>query len=438
MHTCRILFILLSSWQFNAHAVSYFIKDTSCEAISKEIQTNVSVSFDDLDDKQRLKKTLREKALKKYFEQHIATKELYVEEQFTTENKSSDLPSFSRIKDRFHYSITLTPSKNCNRQQAMTEDVFISGKHKQGISQKMTGKKIEGKTIEVTLNMNNKPKFTEFENPIITPNTVFGLQFGSSIKDAFITLGLASLELGNDENKILVYGRNHALHFINEKLVGYQFNESLLPMFLSNELSLANQELKIQINSSPLISLDTPLTHAQLSELNSNFNQVNTAYYKTDIGKNERRLIGISQGKLIPKINTIDNCFAGTPLIGEYLKNNHKKITLKLVSEAHENIIITHCNELIYAKNGDIEKIKLIEAFSSKNIALEALANYFKQSQTWAFSGVKYNDPVERLSSIGDYYEFLDTVEFTSPAWEGYFYLYEGKLLNAELISNTH
>ncbi|MEI8640241.1 hypothetical protein P4S68_00625 [Pseudoalteromonas sp. Hal099] len=79
-----------------------------------------------------------------------------------------------------------------------------------------------------------------------------------------------------------------------------------------------------------------------------------------------------------------------------------------------------------------------MEPFSTAKIKLAALAGYINQSTQWNLSGVKYNDPVASLAKLGDYDEFFDSAEFTSQHWDGYFYIYDGKLLSAELTSNDY
>ncbi|XQF92881.1 hypothetical protein ACOBV9_00575 [Pseudoalteromonas espejiana] len=314
----------------------------------------------------------------------------------------------------------------------MSSEVFISGMHKRSLSNT-----IEGKAIEVTLDISS-PEFTEFENPLITPTDFFGLQFGSSYEQVLASLGLASLTLSDKNNTILVYGRNHAFHFKNNVFKGYQFHETLLPMVINNELSLANEKLQVSTGTEQAISLDTNLTQQAINRLKNSFDEVETASYKISINKSEQRVIGISHGELIKHIENTTQCYNGNVLADEYLKKHKNNKTLKVVNEDHENIIITPCYEFIYEGNGYISKLKLIEPFSTTNIKLNALASYINQSTHWNLSGLKYNDPVSSLAKLGNYDEFFDSAEFTSQYWDGYFYIYDGKLLSAELTSNDY
>ncbi len=430
-----LLFTLLCFWQCTAQATNYFVKDKSCEAISPEIEISLSATLRDLDNHQRKRQNLRQKALNKYSEQYNQQHEqLYVEERFTTNSShAAETPTISRAQKKLHYLIKLTPSKNCNQQVAMTSELFISGMHKHSLSNT-----IEGNAIDVTLDINNSPKFTQFNNPLITPTNFFGLQFGSSYEQVLASLGLASLSLSDSNNAILVYGRNHAFHFKNNVFIGYQFHETLLPMVINNELSLANEKLQISTGTDQAIFLDTDLTQPTINKLKNSFDEVETASYKVSINKSEQRVVGISHGELVEHIKSNTQCYNGTILADEYLKKHKNSKTLKVVNEDHDNIIITPCYEFIYEGNGYISKLKLVEPFSTAKIKLAALAGYINQSTQWNLSGVKYNAPVASLAKLGDYDEFFDSAEFTSQHWDGYFYIYDGKLLSAELTSNDY
>lgn len=63
-----LLFTLLCFWQCTAQATHYFVKDKSCEAISPEIEISLSATLRDLDNHQRKRQNLRQKALNKYSE----------------------------------------------------------------------------------------------------------------------------------------------------------------------------------------------------------------------------------------------------------------------------------------------------------------------------------------------------------------------------------
>ncbi|KPZ59755.1 hypothetical protein [Pseudoalteromonas sp. P1-7a] len=430
-----LLCTLLCFWQCTAQATNYFVQDKSCEAISPEIEISLSATLRDLDNHQRKRQNLRQKALNKYTAQYKQQHEqLYVEEYFTTQSShSAETPTISRAKKKLHYLIKLTPSKNCNQQVAMTSELFISGMHKRSLSTT-----IEGNAMEVTLDINNAPKFTQFNNPLITPTNFFGLQLGSSYEQVLATLGLASLSLSDKNNAILVYGRNHAFHFKNNVFIGYQFHEMLLPMVINNELSLANEKLQISTGTEQTISLDTNLTQQAINKLKNSFDEIETASYKVSIDKSEQRVVGISHGEIIKNIENTTQCYNGSMLADEYLKKHESSKTLKVVNEDHDNIIITPCYEFIYEGNGYISKLKLVEPFSTANIKLAALAGYINQSKQWSLTGINYNDPVSNLAKLGDYDEFFDSAEFTSEHWDGYFYIYDGKLLSAELTSNDY
>ncbi|TMO70927.1 hypothetical protein CWC17_18010 [Pseudoalteromonas sp. S3785] len=430
-----LLFALLCFWQCTAQATNYFVQDKSCEAISPEIEISLSATLRDLDNHQRKRQNLRQKALNKYTAQYKQQYEqLYVEEHFTTQSShSAETPTISRAKKKLHYLIKLTPSKNCNQQVAMTSELFISGMHKRSLSTT-----IEGNAMEVTLDINNAPKFTQFNNPLITPTNFFGLQLGSSYEQVLATLGLASLSLSDKNNAILVYGRNHAFHFKNNVFIGYQFHEMLLPMVINNELSLANEKLQISTGTEQTISLDTNLTQQAINKLKNSFDEIETASYKVSIDKSEQRVVGISHGEIIKNIENTTQCYNGSMLADKYLKKHENSKTLKVVNEDHDNIIITPCYEFIYEGNDYISKLKLVEPFSTANIKLAALAGYINQSKQWSLTGINYNDPVSNLAKLGDYDEFFDSAEFTSEHWDGYFYIYDGKLLSAELTSNDY
>lgn len=428
-----ILLALLLLCHSKANAVDFFFKDKSCKSTSETIEVKLSTKLSNLNDKTSEKRRLRSKAIEKYNNKGINAESVHVVDQFHLEISSrKNNSSFSKVTGHLDYVGSFTPSKNCNKQKAITEDMFIAGKHKQGKTHIVKGKK-----IEFTVNMSNGPKFKEFNDMRVTPSLFFGQQLGQSLEQTRSALGLASLELGSENKKILIYGRNHAFHFIDSKLVGYQFHINLLPMMLNNELPLTNKELEIHLDSHEPIKLNTALTTQLISKLKQSFSSINTATYKKSMTETQQQIAGISQGTLVKSIKGNSNCYGGNGLVDDYIKKNRSNFTLELLNADHEKIIITNCNELLYDNAGYISKIKLIEPFSTKNIKLKALANYFKKSSAWQFAGVKYEGFTDSLSSIGEYDEFLDKAEFTSELWNGYFHTYDGLLISAELMNNN-
>ncbi|MBQ4834093.1 hypothetical protein J8L70_12640 [Pseudoalteromonas sp. MMG010] len=428
-----ILFTLLFLCHWNAFAINYFVKDESCEPTSDTIQIKMSSKLSNLNEKTAEKKRLRSKAIEEYSAKGVHAENVQVVEQFQLEVLSRKMNSaMSKVTRNLDYVVRFTPSTHCNQQKAITEDMFIAGTHKQGKTLL-----IKGKTVEFTVNTSNTPKFTEFKNTSVTPSSFVGQTLGQSIERTLSSLGLASLEFGNGNKKILVYGRNHALHFIDNKLVGYQFHINLLPMLLNNELSLENKELEIRLDAQDPIYLNTPLTAQHITQLKKHFTHIDTAIYKESINETNHHLAGISQGTLIENIDSNSKCYGGVGSVNDFMNKHQDHLPLKLLNENLKSIIITRCNELLYERAGYISKIKLIEPFSTKNIKLVALANYFNKSSAWQFASAKYESPTDTLSAIGEYDEFLDKAEFSSELWDGYFYTYDGLLISAELTNNN-
>ncbi|XQF92882.1 hypothetical protein ACOBV9_00580 [Pseudoalteromonas espejiana] len=98
-----LLFTLLCFWQWSVQAANYFVEDKSCEAISSEVEIEISTTLRDLDNNQRKRQSLRNKALNKYNEQYTQQHEqLYVEERFTTKSShSAETPTISRAKKNY-------------------------------------------------------------------------------------------------------------------------------------------------------------------------------------------------------------------------------------------------------------------------------------------------------------------------------------------------
>ncbi|NWL14974.1 hypothetical protein FHG08_04220 [Pseudoalteromonas sp. Scap03] len=426
-----ILFLILCIWQCSAQATTYFVKDKSCENTSDTLVIKTEITLSKSDDEAKAQKDLRAEALSKF---KNATKkssdsQIHIKEKFLIIRETNQNNLSSSDKRHLHYTAYFTPSKNCNEQQAMSKAVFIEGEHLFGILQSTENK--------ITISFKNKkPLFKEFDSKLVKPNFFFGTKFGQSTQEVAHILGLHSLELKSENKLIRVYGRNHALHFINNQLVGYQFHLNLLPMQINNVLTLENKELKIKLNNDVVVEAAAPITPLQIKALKKKFVNVETAYYKSSDTKIEQRLIGLSQGQLIGKVAFNKHCIKSFTAKADGNFNKNLNTSLKLISSSEKNINVTPCSEFLYEEADSIAKLKLFEPISTNNIKLAALADYFKQGNSWEFSDIKYKDPVANLAQLGDYYELFDSVEFTSQYWDGYFYINDGKLLNAELTSN--
>lgn len=431
-----LLFTLLCFWQCSALATSYFVKDKSCEAISEQLTIKTQMSLFQSDSEVKAQQNLRTEALfeyKKIKNSLAANSQIYVKERFVmNRDVNQESTSSNSIKKRLFYTAHFTPSKNCNENQAMSEATFIAGEHTFRIL------KSKEKKITILSNSDDRPAFKKFDSKLITSKHFFDTKFGQSTQEVTQLLGLHSLELKNESKRIRVYGRHHAFHFVNNQLVGYQFHLNLLPMQINNVLTLENKELKIKLSNDEIVEAATSITPLQITVLKKEFADVETAYYKSSDTEVDQRLIGLSHGQLIGKIAFNKHCIKS--FIAKNDGNIDKNIntSLKLISSSEDNISVTPCSEFLYKKADFIAKLKLFEPISTNNIKLSALVNYFKQGHSWNFSGVKYNDPIASLAKLGNYDEFFDSAEFTSQYWDGYFYIYDGKLLGAELTSNDY
>lgn len=269
---------------------------------------------------------------------------------------------------------------------------------------------------------------------LLTCDTVLGLKLGSDITAAQALLGRFSLWWQiNPNDAIALVGRNLALFYRQNQLIGFQYHIALLPTALNNRLEFLNDqaELAVQVSNTRL-RLDAEISQTQEQQLTTNFAEVDIATYITGHEQSARKLLGLRQGQVItlaskqaalPCLTSLEaaDAIAGEDLIEFYQQDN-------------KPYYFTGCHQMLELDHsGSVTALELLDKISPKRIELSALQQWLERSQAWHFSGVNYLDTEQALSKLGQIEITGDFAELQSPQCYGHFELYDAQVVTGKL-----
>ncbi len=431
----RYAFIFsLLLWHSSTCAITFFLDSNSCQLKGDthtfKADIRLSPTTNDLNEKKAM---LREMLVAEYLTtiDHDNMLYAYAKERFVINGSQRNSTTGNDwVVKQLHYSLHVTSATDCNEKYGTTTAEFITGERTYNTVL------VPEKEIIVKTKKEERP-LPSFSIPTVSNSSFFGVHLNDSKQKVVKQLGLASLELISGNKQILVYFRNHALHFINNKLIGYQYHRELLPMSLSNELNLLNQPLNLTTKSQKSYLLSQYLEPNDLSTLRNNYTNFETALFKVNSTQNKHRIISLQIGSLVSNMSKASPCFNFDDKSNNQFALLNAKTKLKMNTAKGQKVLISPCNEMAYFSRGYISQIKLAPPIATNALNLSALKSYFKNDK-WQFYNLSQGDNFKKLAQLGHYDLFLDTAEFTSEEWDGFFYIMEDKLISATLSPNNY
>lgn len=429
----RYFFILsLLLWHGAASAISIFLDDTNCQLSdnNQSFKTDIRLSptIDDLNEK---KVMLRKKLITEYLAtiDHKGTHSAYIKERFVISNSQRNSTAGNDwVVRQLHYTLNVTSATDCDEGYALTTAEFITGER--------TYNTVLVPKKEIIVQPKGKVRpFSSFAIPTLSHSSLFGVQLNDSKQKVEQKLGIASLELASANQQVLVYFRNHAFHFVDNKLIGYQYHRELLPMSLNNELNLLDQAISLETKSQESYLLSQDLEPNDLSTLKNNYKNFKTALFKVDSAQSKHRIISLQLGSLISDMEMTSPCFNFDGKSNNQFAQLNAQARLKMHTTKGKKVLVSPCNEMVYFSRGYISQIKLAPPIDTHDLNLGPLKSYFKKDK-WQFYSLSQGDSITELTELGSYDFFLDSAEFSSNDWDGYFHVIEDKLISATLTPN--
>jgi len=429
----RYFFILsLLLWHGAASAISIFLDDTNCQLSdnNQSFKTDIRLSptTDDLNEK---KVMLRKKLITEYLAtiDHKGTHSAYIKERFVISNSQRNSTAGNDwVVRQLHYTLNVTSATDCDEGYALTTAEFITGER--------TYNTVLVPKKEIIVQPKGKARpFSSFAIPTLSHSSLFGVQLNDSKQKVEQKLGIASLELASANQQVLVYFRNHAFHFVDNKLIGYQYHRELLPMSLNNELNLLDQAISLETKSQESYLLSQDLEPNDLSTLKNSYKNFETALFKLSSSQSKHRIISLQLGSLISDMEISAPCFNFDDKSNNQSAQLNAQAKLKMYTTKGKKVLVSPCNEMVYFSRGYISQIKLAPPIDTTDLNLDPLKSYFKNDE-WQFYSLSQGDSITKLTELGSYDFFLDSAEFSSKDWDGYFYIMENKLISATLTPN--
>jgi len=327
------------------------------------------------------------------------------------------------------------PADSCNKTLKTSWEDITLGK-------KFTQIKSPTSKIKQTLSFNlttaySPPTLSVSE---ITKTSFYGLSLGMNKKDVKQATHGFHLDIQlNATTSMHVINRNHAFFFQEEKLIGYEYGRSLLPMLIANKLPLS--EISPTFNSSmgKISIYNEGLSEKEISEIkavNESASFIKIKQYSS--GEIKTHLSSFKFGKTSSFNFSKSKQSCLDTNIG--LTETHNKITnnylFRFNINKNEKAYLTSCNQLLTFKHNELSSIALIEEINTKSASLSILDSLFSNITNWQFLNVEkemLESQVAKKLNIDDPYMINDTLEFSNDNWQGYFSFNEDKVISAEL-----
>ena len=259
-----------------------------------------------------------------------------------------------------------------------------------------------------------------------------GLQLGQSFKQAQKVLGRFSAVLPiNESDKIALIGRDHAFSFKDNRYVGYQYHQALLPSTLRNNIELAAEEVQI-IAHNRHFNTSQWLSKKELSEIKQELNNLEFVTYG-DV-KFDNKLLGFTVGEpIMLKQKASLACFDSSQSIQEFVDKNHARL-IHLVDNNNRRAMITSCNQkLVLSETKRVQQIEFLEAFSDESSNLLGMEQFMKSFEPWHFENINYGEQLAMLENKQNVTSKLGVVEFNSAKWVGFFNVYDEQILSGKI-----
>ncbi|MCF6434171.1 hypothetical protein [Pseudoalteromonas sp. MMG022] len=275
------------------------------------------------------------------------------------------------------------------------------------------------------------------KNTNVTHNMPFGIALGSHFDSAQKNVGrFSALWPVNDTLKIAFLGRDNAFIFQNDKLTGYQYSRSLLPIDLRNRVELISEQPSFHfVHNDQSQTVQKFIDRQQQASLEKYFNEVQSVNIKVSDDLIRSQLEGLTIGDKLEKSVVVNQmpCFTGQTNIDEFVSKHHSSL-LKLIGFNNKVSYITGCSQSIELHHsGKVSSIELFEPISQTNGALYNLNSLLATIQNWSYSDIHYGDNQSVLKQFKTTTKGNGVIEVDSQNWFGIFNVYDQTVASATL-----
>ncbi|MBQ4847823.1 hypothetical protein [Pseudoalteromonas sp. MMG005] len=277
----------------------------------------------------------------------------------------------------------------------------------------------------------------KLESNLISDNAIFGIKLGESMQSVERDLGRFSLLWPLSDGAYIAFiGRDNALFFSDHKFVGYQYNESLLPISLRNHLEFFNEGIRVyDPTTGDAFSSGEELTTARVKALKGAYKNVQIVKVKTSDEAVVDKLVGLSVGDtslLTGKFDALP-CPDAAALLQR--APDLDKSLVQLFGMSGKRALLTGCHQKIEMNYyGTVTSIELLDPLTSTNMELKGGSRLLQSLKPWQFGTVSQGDSVNQLpaNELGE--ANLDVIEWSNNLWEGHFVLDNDTVVAGTLI----
>ncbi|MDK1288396.1 hypothetical protein [Pseudoalteromonas umbrosa] len=258
----------------------------------------------------------------------------------------------------------------------------------------------------------------------ISGNSIYGLKLGVSYQDALKQVGRFSFDWRvNDKWRLVTVGRNTALFFEQDRLVGGQYHRQLLPTVWSNLIELAATKPMLEVNGNEINMKNHAMSGSYLTSLEQKYSLLDYDTFRISEDEVELRLSGLALGRVPNKqefafsLACYDEQSAAQDFVDKY-----RNSLPRFYNQAGEIALLTGCSQVLYLWNDEGFKSLLLSEranFSSTKFIHSKLLS--KGFSDWSFYGVKYLSGVHSNDVLSIKSAEDDVYEIKAADWQGYF-----------------
>ncbi|MCF2910889.1 hypothetical protein L1285_21520 [Pseudoalteromonas sp. DL2-H2.2] len=266
---------------------------------------------------------------------------------------------------------------------------------------------------------------------VITPSSVFGIHLGTRFADAERLIGRFSLLWQLDaKTRLATIGRNHALFFVDDQFVGYQYANFLFPTVINNLVEFQSLDMMLTVGENSLtVSNGLMMDDSQSEFIRKAFSVNQTVKVRlADEGSEATKLEHLEIGKLPSLANGVSSLPCLTTAQSTSVKEKDLTGMIELVSVQGEQVYMSGCSEVItLEKGGRVKQLDLLEPIRIRNAQLWQATRLF-DFQPWQFRHLAYHTALSDLD-ITDEELVDDVLEIEQQSWFGHFFVEQSKVV---------
>ncbi|RZF83186.1 hypothetical protein EXT46_06990 [Pseudoalteromonas sp. CO325X] len=273
---------------------------------------------------------------------------------------------------------------------------------------------------------------------ILTEDSIFTFKMGDEFAQVLEKLGRFTMLWPINDTKLLAFiGRNHVFSFHQGKLVGYQYNQALLPISLANQLEIVAEDFTFSLNGAQFASTAT-LDGQQAALIDSAYSDPKflTLQQVSDLDETAQKLAGFSVGKPFTDFSKVQTspCYQHAMTIDEYISTYGNSL-IQLVDADNKRAFFTPCRQKIVMSTAEqVDHIKLMEDFSARRAGIYGKNELFDTFSKWQFAGLGQGDPYAKLEAMGNANLEWDTAYVTTEKWHGQFLVIDDTLISGKVF----